>query len=350
MCRVFGFVGEVKKEKRPLVGRILRGLILAEESSNPDGTGVVIKTMPKGYNVMVKKGVRGKAFLVRGYADFLYPGNFYMALGHVRKKTTGIVSSRNAHPFGYKINGRWYYGIHNGKIGNVEELAKEYGIKPAKVDSETFFRALAKMLRDGADVVEAIEELTYKISDSGEFAFAYMTPKEIFLWRNEGRPLTIFDFRKLGLGRFFASTKSMMEKALKLAVPKASKKFKKVTSFEAVPYRLYRMTLDDNCEVVTVKDLKYKEKPQRIVSTSGRLVSVETFWQRNRSYWRDDRYGVRDMTDEQIETEMFNLEIELDSDFSDPNEYYELEDYYQALRREKRRREFLKQSNELLPF
>jgi len=342
MCRIFGFVGNIKKEERPLVGRILRGLILAEESKNPDGTGVVIKTMPKGYNVMVKKGVRGKAFLVRGYADFLYPGNFYMALGHVRKKTTGKVSSRNAHPFGYKINERWYYGIHNGKIGNVEELAREYGIKPAKVDSETFFRVLAKMLRDGADVVEAIEELTYFISDKAEFAFAYMTPKEIFLWRNEGRPLAIFDFRSVGLGRFFASTRTMMEKALRLAIPKASKKFKKVTSFEAVPYRLYRMSLDDNYEVVAVKDLKYREKPKHRV--------VETFWQRNRSYWRDDRYGVRDMTDEQIETEMFNLEIELDSDFSDPNEYYELEDYYQALHREKRRRELLKQGNELLPF
>ena len=337
MCRIFGFVGKVKKEKRPLVGRILRGLILAEEANNPDGTGVVIKTLPHGHNVMVKKGIRGKAYLVRGYADFLQTGHYYMALGHVRKKTKGKVSDRNSHPFGYKIKGRWYYGVHNGSIPDANKLAKEYGVKPAKVDSETFYRCLAKMLRDGADVVEAIEELTYKISDTGEFAFAYMTPKEIYLWRNERRPLTIFDFRPVGLGRFFASTKTMMEKALRLATPKASKKFSKTGGFEAKPYRLYRMSLDDNCEVEPVKDLKRKERPIPVRSSWSSWGYKLTDY----SDYIDDIYGVTELTEEQIEQEIFNVELELENpeNFTSEELYWEMKDYLNALKREKRRRE-----------
>lgn len=257
MCRIAGFCGKSNANTTAL----LKALLLVEGKSNPHGTGIVIKTQD-GKNIFKKKGVRGATFLLQGYADFLNTQKYQYALAHVRFKTAGEQSDRNSHPFGVMVKGKWHFGIHNGVIGCTDALAKEFGVNKAPVDSETYFRCVAKLQNSGKDKVDAIETVTHFISDKGDFAFAYMTEREVYLWRNEQRPLSIFDARSLGMGRFFASTKQMFEKAWALACPHLD--ISKVTCFEAKPYRLYRMAVNTKpaYEVEAVKDLKKKEKPK----------------------------------------------------------------------------------------
>ena len=257
MCRIAGYVGPVSDRK---VSMILRGLIMAEERRNPHGTGVVVKNLRTATNHIMKKGIRGRDFLVRGHADFLWEERFNFAFIHVRYMTSGEQSDRCSHPFGFRIKGIWHFGMHNGVFDNdlCRRLSKNFGCSLADVDSETFFWALQELQNKGKNLKEAIAEVTEFISAEGEFAFAYMAPEAVYLWRSEARPLSIFDFRKANLGRWFASTKTMMEDALKISGIKAEEG----VYYEIKPFKLYKLghRTNPSWEVETVMDLPRKEK------------------------------------------------------------------------------------------
>ena len=277
MCRILGWAGEISSPaQHRKIYLILKGLILAEEKENPHGTGLATfsESGYQGYQ-LVKKGMRGATFLLQGHADFLKNQKGLRAvLGHVRFKTSGKQSDQNAHPFGFRVVGNWHFGMHNGVIGCADELAKKYGIKKHAVDSATFFHCLAKVA-ESKGLVTSIEEVTYEASLTGDFAFAVMRRNEIYLWRNESRPLCIFDLREEGLGRFFCSTKEMFEKALSLSGVSLKNKIK---HFEAEPYRLYKVghNTSPKLEVEVIKDLKHKEKPKLLASW---WADLDWLWQ-----------------------------------------------------------------------
>lgn len=264
MCRIFGFCGE----SSPQTTALLRALVLTEESGNPHGTGLLVKNK-NGKVSLNKKGIRGRDFLVQGYADFLWTRKYSYALGHVRFKTKGPQCDENSHPFGYQVNEKWFWGIHNGIIGVPEEIAERYGIKEAAVDTATFFKALAKLQRQGKQAHVAIEELSSFISQKADFAFAYLTDDCLWLWRSPDRPLCIFDARPVGLGRWFASTKEMFAKAWIMSGIRAD--ITKCTYFEAKPYSLYYVKADGIYEVEALKTLRHfiRERPRMSSSLSG---------------------------------------------------------------------------------
>ena len=351
MCRIVGFCGNSNGR----VNALLQGLLMAEEKSNPHGTGIAIKTH-SGNNIVQKKGVRAKTFLLQGHANFLWDKKYRYALGHVRFKTAGKQSDRNSHPFGVRVRGKWHFGIHNGVIGRTKELAEEFGVMPAAVDSETFWRCVAKLQNHGEDIVTAIERVTDFISDKGDFAFACMTEHEIFFWRNDERPLSVFDAREHRLGRFIASTKEMFSKAWEWACPDLD--LQKVTYFEAKPYRLYRMATDTSpkYEVELVKDLRHKAKISRSIVTPslyvpyGKRDFFDSDYCRQGSFWGegegiedegidiDDPHGVRDLSDTDITDAIFNTELSLGQMSRKDTLYEELKEYQTALFRERRRR------------
>jgi len=262
MCRIAGYIGEPVSDRR--VPLLVRGLIMAEESGNPHGTGLLIKKTDKKYS-LIKKGIRGRDFLVQGFSDFLWKEGFTQLFVHLRYKTRGEQSDRNAHPFGFRVNRVWHFAMHNGVIsdGVCEALARKFGCSQANVDSETFFWGIQEQQNRGEGLIEAIKEATYFVSDSAEFAFAYMAPDAVYLWRSEGRPLVVFDLREVGLGRWFASTKEMFEKAVSIAGLK-SEMPERINYFELRPFRLYKVghETQPQFEVEMVCDLPKKEKPK----------------------------------------------------------------------------------------
>ena len=363
MCRVLGWAGEISSEaQHKKIELILKGLILAEEKGNPHGTGLV--TFSRSGHQMVKKGMRGATFLLQGHADFIrHQRGLKTVIGHVRFKTAGEQSDKNAHPFGFRIRGDWHFGMHNGIIGCADELAGKYGVRGHPVDSATFFLCLAKVA-ESKGLVAAIEEVTYEASLTGDFAFAVMRRNEIYLWRNDARPLHFFDLREEGLGRFFCSTKEMFEKALLLGGVSLKGK---IRHFEATPYRLYKMghKTSPRFEVEAVKDLKHKEKPKPSASWWGAdwLDAYDSSWQsRATSCGRSSAkrctasstpslfetkgskkvdapqkanfYFISSLTDEQLETEILATEAEVYGGLSRE----ELKPYLNALYAEWERR------------
>ncbi|WP_028842938.1 class II glutamine amidotransferase [Thermodesulfovibrio yellowstonii] len=258
MCRIFGFSGNnINTDIR----RIIIGLILAEEGNNPHGTGLALTNGNIFYHK--KKGIRGLHFVARGYANFLWdPLSFKYLIGHVRLKTSGPQTDRNAHPFGSQANGEWYFLVHNGVLGNrMKELAKERfkaNVNDVEVDSEMFLRCITAQIRQGVNVVDAIKNATYEVSDVGDFAFALLTKKEIYLWRNSQRPLSVF---YLGDNIFFASTLQMFQKAIEIA----GVKLQKITYTELKPYHLYRLKVKNGKAEIQVIDTNMPHKERVVV-------------------------------------------------------------------------------------
>jgi len=257
MCGIFGFTGHSSWKTSVL----LQALCIADEVRGTHSTGIVTQTSRDNF-FMSKKAVRGKAFVARGHCAFLFNRKYGNALGHNRFATAGAVNDRNAHPFAVKVGvKKWNFGVHNGIVGDKEEIAREYGVQNHDVDSAVVLKAMGKVQSQGHGVVDAIEEVTNFISPKADFAFAYLNgdEKAVYLWRSPDRPLTIIDARKLGLGRWFCSTPEIFAAAWNI-LRGALGDLKKVSKFDARPYRLYRVADDGEFEVEPIRDLKHTRR------------------------------------------------------------------------------------------
>ncbi|HPC03053.1 MAG TPA: hypothetical protein PLE04_04705, partial [Syntrophales bacterium] len=94
-----------------------------------------------------------------------------------------------------------------------------------------------------------------------DFAFAYLNgfEKAVYLWRSPDRPLTVIDARGLNLGRWFCSTPEIFKDAWSI-LRGALGDLRKLSKFEAVPYRLYRVADDGEFEVEPVRELRHTSR------------------------------------------------------------------------------------------
>ncbi|MDX9823192.1 MAG: hypothetical protein RBT20_14760 [Syntrophales bacterium] len=257
MCGIFGFTGHSSWKTSVL----LQALCIADEVRGQHSTGIVVQTSTSDF-FMSKKALRGKAFVAKGYCAFLFNRKYGNAIGHNRFATAGAVNDRNAHPFAVKVGvGKWNFGVHNGIVGEKAMIAREYGVRNHEVDSAVALGAIGKLQFQGYGVIDAIEEVTNFISPKADFAFAYLngTEKAVYLWRSPDRPLTVIDARRLNLGRWFCSTSEIFKDAWSI-LRGALGDLKKVSKFEAVPYRLYRVADDGEFEVEPVRELKHTSR------------------------------------------------------------------------------------------
>lgn len=280
MCRIFGFMGDLNGE----CIKIIRGLVLAEEENNPHGTGLVLYDKNRGQFMMKKKGIRGLYFMARGHADFLsqIKGTKTHLMGHVRFKTSGAQTDRNAHPFGSVCRSKWYFLIHNGVFDSkMRKVAEKFGANTngVEVDSELLLRCITAQLREKVKITDAIKNVTYEISEFGDFACALLNDEGIYLWRNEQRPLNIFFY---GEKIFFASTKSMFEKALEIAGAKP----KQISYLETKPYHLYRIRFNNEKGKPVIKDIDEIPHRERVITVSRKKKKSHSFY---------DEYGYYDL-------------------------------------------------------
>ena len=145
MCEIFF----MKKTKGTLdISEVEELLKVAESSaiSNSDGFGFFTDTG------IVKCGEQLKAETHRGLFLDKIRGAKYVVM-HVRKATSGEVSTKNAHPFEEK---GWTL-VHNGVIPEYSNKGK-----PPKVDSQILLESIAN--KHGKDDVDKIKKALKKVS------------------------------------------------------------------------------------------------------------------------------------------------------------------------------------------
>jgi glutamine amidotransferase len=103
-----------------------------------------------------------------------------LAVAHVRKKTRGVVSLANTHPFVRELWGRSFVFAHNGTVKNARRHKLGRFRPIGETDSEHAFCALLSRLDDAfprgypkkrRDLWKAVGEIGGVIGDAGTFNF-----------------------------------------------------------------------------------------------------------------------------------------------------------------------------------
>ena len=215
MCGIYGYIGSpenIKKYHEKVLDMFIN-LGLETEIRGKHATGFYGVTTDS----IIMQKTPGKA------SNFYLDSEVYKSLndnlpniiiGHNRHATHGSPDdNNNNHPF---YTNRFGF-IHNGVVGYSTNPHK-LNIKPeSECDSEWIFRYFIKHFYDSKSHFATIRK-TMKAFEDGDFACAMIDAKDrkLLLWRNIGRPISIY-FSKEHNILFFSSTKEIMRSAAKLS-------------------------------------------------------------------------------------------------------------------------------------
>jgi predicted glutamine amidotransferase len=111
-----------------------------------------------------------------------------LAIAHVRKKTRGVTSLANTHPFVRELWGRHFTVAHNGTVRGARELALGRFHPIGTTDSEYAFCALLEMLRKRfpsypsrkRELWDAVAEIGGVLGRRGTFNFLLADGEHLF--------------------------------------------------------------------------------------------------------------------------------------------------------------------------
>ncbi len=228
MCGILGMAFQKghKITDSTAVRRIFKRMLMKSRARGSDATGVAFVSMHRC--VIMKHHIPSTDFTATEFYEnaaqkYIDPtavpgdkgfGVPLMVLGHTRAKTKGTYMDRNNnHP----IIAKQVVGVHNGVIGNDEELWREYGNKlkrAGRVDSEIIFRLVEYHSNfEGGTMKEAIKTMASKVR--GGFACAAVNlrlPWVLWLFKGWG-PIHVYRYPKLGL-ILFASDERFIEESI----------------------------------------------------------------------------------------------------------------------------------------
>ena len=297
MCGIFGFAGEgsgpggAGPSGAFRVAGLLQALALSDQVRGKHSTGIaVVAQNPKSMRprpLVVKKALSGTEFVREGHTRLLFQEKFHLAIGHNRFATSGPINDRNAHPFPIPTSRGVAFAAHNGCVGGKTALAQHFGVKDFDVDSEVFFRAIGRHAgRTEKDLLDSIEVVVCFVQVRADFASVWLdvgfSPPALYLFRSPERPLAVFDARKVGLGRWFASTIDIFSSAWG-SVRGYLPPIRKVSYFEPKPYSIYRVVDDGRWEIERVRDIAVERRS--LPSSDGFLSSSQPSWRHQSRLW-----------------------------------------------------------------
>lgn len=189
MCGLVGF--SKFAEGTPNVDKILQLLYINSLTRGKDATGFY--TTGSG---VIKAAKNATEFITALYKNFdadlkqaILNSNVF--IGHVRQKTTGEKTDKNAHPFQFNN----IVGAHNGVVNNYKNLIKNEDTFPYDVDSMVIFARLS-------------QDNNYSVLEEMDAAAALIfhdttDPNTLYVYRNIERPL--FKGRVENSGLYFSS-------------------------------------------------------------------------------------------------------------------------------------------------
>lgn len=188
MCGIAGFF--TLRPNDPRVWTVFDAQFAATEARGREGSGVFSLPSERGGSIYVHRQNLPASELI-GVAHYRRIKNTRptAVVGHCRLPTKGLSTNpANLHPI---LAGK-VLGVHNGIVRNDEELFRRFGLPRAgQVDSEVIFRLIERFCPEGLDaagVRRAFAEIR------GDYALAFTharTLGEVWLARNEWRPLVL---------------------------------------------------------------------------------------------------------------------------------------------------------------
>jgi glucosamine 6-phosphate synthetase-like amidotransferase/phosphosugar isomerase protein len=204
MCGIFGVVA--RQDQYPSAYKLTRNLMLATQVRGSDATGVA--GFSEDAQIYGKNAVPAHNFVHTNTFQLLKVAKPTLTIGHCRLATHGSETKNiNNHPF--KAGN--LYLAHNGVITNYFSLEAQMQLwRKTECDSEVLLRIIAT---EKEDIVKGIQKIFNKVQGSYACAVIDAHEQQLWLFRNNGSPLTIaFNPKRKVLA--FASTRPIFNEAV----------------------------------------------------------------------------------------------------------------------------------------
>jgi glucosamine 6-phosphate synthetase-like amidotransferase/phosphosugar isomerase protein len=247
MCGIFGWINPYNERTDLNLYDITSKGLIATQIRGTDATGFY--TINHG---IIKKAIKAEDFIAKKMLPKdIDECNFF--LGHCRAASSKDSDKTcNAHPFESKT---WIL-LHNGTL-NIDNI-DDYNYTSNGVDSEVLLSHIEKY-----GITKGIK----KIDGSAALVLYNKKTNKIYFWTDSMRPLVLALFNDL---IFFASTKSILKKALKI---KNDFKIFPQISYASI-YEHELLEFDVNKVEFTRKDLIIP-KPNKILDNNLFLNTLE---------------------------------------------------------------------------
>lgn len=210
MCGLLGFIGE--SSNREISQKLTTALFSKTESRGTDASGFYCLGKFDSNEIYYhKKPVRSSLFIKQDEYKSIWESSLNLGIFHCRAASLGVglpIVNENNHPF---ISSDCKKAVmHNGLIDKADyESLKLYYEVETSCDSEIILRILEQN-----DLIYNKLSLFYENTNNSAYAVAYSenddTKRELYLFRNELRPLYLVDFTKQLNQIFFFSTTDIL--------------------------------------------------------------------------------------------------------------------------------------------
>lgn len=252
MCGIIGYIGPEKFNK----DKIVTLMVYNQLKRGDDSTGIY--TVDTG---IIKSVLKADLFIEKEFPNLNEQTLF---IGHVRKRTSGIINQENAHPFKYDD----LIGVHNGSVTNTDELYEDWQ-KTFSVDSQVILYRLA--IEKNPKVLQEL--------DGGTAILVHREnePNVIYGYNNGGRELYY------GEGEKDSYYISSIKESLAVIGCKHIEEFKKET--------LYKIGIvDDKATILNSLKLKVEPKKKKVTTynySQAHMYNKPTTIKPNMLYFSD---------------------------------------------------------------
>lgn len=204
MCALFGWLDYKGKISSRLLQKLTQCLANAAEERGTDAAGIAY--IKNGHVTIYKRPKPAHKI------HFRVPAGTTAVMGHTRLTTQGNQKfNYNNHPFrGYA--GREFAFAHNGVLYNDKKLRMGHHLPQTKIETDSYI-AVQLLEQSGSLDFASLKAMAETVE--GSFTFTLLDKDNTLYFVKGSSPLYLIHFEKLGL-YVYASTKSIMENALKL--------------------------------------------------------------------------------------------------------------------------------------
>jgi|GEM_PF-2046442 len=317
MCGIAGFIGLSKKSKATY--EIMTNLFDFLEYRGTDAAGVWAAEAGKNGKVFYQKEpIRSSEFIKKDFWKKIRKSKLNVLLAHARSTSKGAghaSTNSNNHPF-VSLDKRIGM-IHNGTIDEANFLSKKYQCF-SETDSEVILRIFEKGMEDKLELTDIPTRISHRLGGikdvwstitEGAMAVAIGereddSQRNLFLFRNDQRPLWIADLR-IGLGQvFFFSSPDIWYRAIAACSEGVKAVVKDQKLIEIPPNEVWALHVDD-------------DNPQ--VSSQGQFYRFKMDVKKTGKDWEDEFFIVQSpKTKVSVVTELNSGDELIDEDFEDP--------------------------------
>jgi glucosamine 6-phosphate synthetase-like amidotransferase/phosphosugar isomerase protein len=275
MCGLVGFIGE--SSNKELSQKLTTELFVKTECRGFDASGFYcVSTFDKKEIYHHKKPTKSSIFVNQEEYKSLLDYDCNLGLFHCRAASVGVgapIHNENNHPFvSYDCKKAV---MHNGLIEKLEyENLKNYYEVETLCDSEILLR----ILEQEDDIYKKLG-FFFENTDESAYAAAYTentdTDRNLYLFRNEQRPLYIIDLTQtLNQVYFFSTVEILMAALSNLGNPISNLRI-----HEVQPYHLFSLSCNNSNDINMEQfEVKINKESAKSILKKCNITKTKSDW------------------------------------------------------------------------